>query len=217
MHTASFTGTSLFGLFRSLKENIKELAREELALAKKEMTDKLASYRTHAVTLVIGGIVAYSGLILLLAGLGLLAAYGLQHAGLDPLLAEFIGLAGVGFVVILIGGIMALAAVKAFSSESLAPEKTLHTIRHLKGTDTGPKMPKEKIVPNRSAEQMHTQVIATEERIGRTLEEIAYRTSPVRIKARADAQIRAHPYRSSIFALGSGLLGGVLLTRRLRG
>ena len=225
MQSISFTGISLFGLFRSLKENIRDLARTEVALAKKEMIDKLSSYRSHAITLAIGGAIAYGGLIVFLAGLGLLLAWGLQNAGLEPMLANFIGLGAVGLLVIFVGAIMVLIASKGFSKESLAPEKTLETIRHLKGTEQpsfAERLTKEKATakahtPKRSAEEMQREAIATEDRIGRTLEEIAYRTSPARVKERATAQIQAHPYRCSLLALGTGLLSSLMLTRRLRG
>jgi len=227
MQSISFTDISLFGLFRSLKENIRDLARTEVALAKKEMVDKLSSYRSHAITLAIGGAIAYGGFIVFLAALGFLIAWGLQRAGLEPTLARFIGLGAVGLLVVIVGAIMVLVASKGFSRESLTPEKTLETIRHFKGTERtrfADRLAKAKATAKthaakskRSAEEMQREVIAMEDRIGWTLEEIAYRASPARVTRRANEEIQAHPYRSSLLALGSGLLSSFILRRRFRG
>src|SRR5438045_6524939 len=111
---------------------------------------------------------------------------------LDPMLALVIGLGAVGLVVVLAGAAMVLKAVKAFSTGSLTPERTLETLKHLNGTDgvAHPVPKKEKKdqkheVPKRSAEDLKAEVLATEDHIGETLEEIAYRTSPARVKERA--------------------------------
>jgi Na+/melibiose symporter-like transporter len=227
MQSISLTDISLFGLFRSLKENIRDLARTEVALAKKEMVDKLSSYRSHAITLAIGGAIAYGGFIVFLAALGFLIAWGLQRAGLEPTLARSIGLGAIGLLVAFVGAIMVLVASKGFSKESLTPKKTLETIRHLKGTERtafSDRLAKAKATAkaqtsksNRSSEEMRREVIAMEDRIGWTLEEIAYRASPARMTRRANEEIQAHPYRSSLLALGSGLLSSFILRRRFRG
>src|SRR6185369_17240299 len=127
-------------------------------------SEKAAYFGRNAVALAIGGFVAYAGFIVLLMGLGWLGAWGLQQAGLQPVLAGFVGLAGVGVLVAVIGVIFLMKGIKAFSKESLAPQKTIHTIQRLKSSDapmaTHAKAEPEQ--PKRSSEEMQARVVATE-------------------------------------------------------
>ena len=220
MRDRLFAGTPLTGLFRDLGRSVKLFAREELELAKAEMSEKISCYSHNAIAVVIGGFVAYAGLIVLIGGLGMLAAFAIQKTELDPMLANVIGLGGVGLLVVLVGAAMVLKALKSFSSSLLAPERTILTIKHLSGTEEFEqpinKKKKKEEKPKRSPEELKEEVIATEDHIGDTLDEIAYRTSPARVKDRAVEHIHAHPYTWSLAALGGGLIGSLLLMRRVR-
>lgn len=216
MQTVSLAGTPLIGLIRELRDEAKLFVKQEFELARNEMLEKISAYRRNAVALVIGGVAAYAGVIVLLGGLGVLAGFGFQKLDLDPALAMFIGLAAVGLLTVIIGGLMVLKAIKGFSKESLAPEKTMDTFKHLKGTETVERPEPARPAPKRSSEEVRTAVLATEDQIGQTLEEIARRASPARLKKRALQAVEAHPYRWSFVAVGSGVLGGLLLTRKLR-
>lgn len=218
MRKALLAETPLGVLFHDLKDNVKELFSEEIGLVKREMTEKISCFSHEAITLAIGGAVAYAGLIVFLGGLGILLGFALQKLDLDPLLANFIGLAAIGFIVIAAGVVMILKAVKGFSSGSLAPRKTIATFKHLKGTE-GVEEPQRRVKtrekkPQRSSEELQRAVFATEERIGETLKEVAYRASPARIKDRTVEHIRTHPYQWSLLALAGGLLGSHLVRRK---
>jgi hypothetical protein len=209
----------LGGLFRELSQSVKAFIREELQLAKSEMSEKVSCYGRNATSVAIGGAVAYAGLIVLLGGVGILVGWAFRHTHLDPALANVIGLGGVGLVVVLVGAALVLKGIKAFSSNSLAPQRTIETIKHLKVKDTivQPKaIPITRATPaNRPADELKEKVLATEDHIGATLGEIAYRTSPARLKDRTDADIRTHPYTWSLAALGGGLVTSLLVFRRL--
>ena len=130
-----FSRTSLLELFRDLTEDVKAFARQEVDLARQEMTEKLSCYKRNAISLVVGGVVAYAGLIVLLGGLGMLLSFAFEKWGANPVLANFLGLGIVGLIGILAGVFMVLKGSKAFSNASLAPERTLETIKHIRGEE----------------------------------------------------------------------------------
>ena len=121
--------TSLFGLVRELRDETKTLIKQQIQLAKTEMSEKLSCFGKNAAFLGVGGFIAYAGLIVLLAGLASLLAYAFANAGLQPFMANFLGLAIVGFVVALAGAAFIMKALNAFKGASLAPEKTLHSLQ----------------------------------------------------------------------------------------
>src|SRR5438874_2085445 len=101
MRTVSTSGTSLFGLIGHFRDEIKNLIKEEVALAKVEMSEKLARFGRNAVGLAVGAIAAFAGLIILLASLSSLLSYAFESLGLDRSLAFFIG-------ALIVGGLAAL-------------------------------------------------------------------------------------------------------------
>ena len=207
------------GLFRELSQSVKAFVREELQLAKSEISEKISCYGRNATSVAIGGAVAYAGLIVLLGGVGILVGWAFRQAHVDPVLAIFIGLGLVGLVVVLIGAALVLKGIKAFSTNSIAPRRTIETIKHLTVKDT---IEEPRAIPilrgttaNRPADELKAKVLATEDHINATIGEIAYRASPGRLRDRADADIRTHPYTWSLAALGGGLVTSLLVIRRL--
>jgi ElaB/YqjD/DUF883 family membrane-anchored ribosome-binding protein len=159
--------------------------------------------------------VAYAGLIIFLMGLGWLVAWALQKAGMQPVLAGFLGLAIIGLLVAGIGTILLLKAVKAFSSDSLAPQRTLQTIQRLKG-DEQTRAVEEPAKPRPSSEEMQIRVEETEDRIGVALDELGRRLSPKHINAQVKHKIQENPYRAGMLAMAAGVLSGLLLSREFR-
>src|SRR3954462_3501467 len=124
--------TSVLGLVKHLRDEIKTLLRQEIDLAKAEMSEKISLMGRNAASLAIGGFIAYAGLIVLLAGLGVLIAYAFESTGMDRALAGFLGLAIMGLVVMLVGGDFIFKALKTLWKQSLAPKRTIHTIQELR-------------------------------------------------------------------------------------
>src|SRR5690348_4324865 len=104
-------GSSILDLVRDLREQFKTFVKEEIHLAKAELSEKISSLGKDAVNVAIGGFVAYAGLIVFLGALGMLIAFAIQRLGLDPFLSSFIGLGAIGFIVIAVGAIMLLAGL----------------------------------------------------------------------------------------------------------
>jgi ElaB/YqjD/DUF883 family membrane-anchored ribosome-binding protein len=206
--------SSLIGLVKSLAAEIKTFLQQELELAKAEASEKLAWLTRNAVILAASGFIAYAGLIVFLMGLGWLVAWAFQQAGVQPVLAGFLGLAIIGLLVTAAGAAFVLKSVKVLSSNSLAPTKTLQTVQRLKGTEkVAAEVHEQQPAPHPSSDEMRKQVEATEDRMNETFDELGRRVSPREIKERMKRRIQENPYRSGFLAMAMGLLSGFLLGR----
>lgn len=112
---------SLGELFRQLAEDSATLVREEVALAKTEMSRNLKSAARDATMVLVGGIVALLGTIILLAGLVILLGDALDNYWLGALIA--------GLVLLAIGGLLAISNLNKLKHEELAPDRTIKTLQ----------------------------------------------------------------------------------------
>ncbi len=97
------------------------LVRQEITLAKNEMTQKAAQAGKDAAALAIGGAVAYAGLLAIVAAVILL----LVHANVTPWVAALL----VGIIVVAIGGAMVMKGLKALKHSDMAPRQTIDTLK----------------------------------------------------------------------------------------
>ena len=119
---------SIGSLLRDLRDETTLLLRQEVALAKTEMSEKASRYGRNAGYLAVGGVVAFAGVLFLLLALtvglyALLVAMDLSHyvAGwLAPLI--------VGAVVTAIGYSLVQKAITAFKHETPVPERTKESL-----------------------------------------------------------------------------------------
>jgi hypothetical protein len=212
-------GSSILGLVKDLRDQFKTFLREEIHLAKAELSEKISSLTKDSVNIAIGGFVAYAGLIVFLGALGMLVAYFLQKQGLDPFLSAFIGLGAIGFVIIAVGVIMLLTGLKAMKKESLAPQRTIETLHRVKGTEMHaqkPAAPKPK-KDERSSAEIEKSVVRTESEMAETLEELGDRLTMTHLRRQAKAEVQRHPYKWSLVAMGAGVCGSLLMKRKLVG
>jgi hypothetical protein len=212
-------GGSIISLVRDLKVEAKRFAREEAQLAKAEISEKVADLAGDSVSVAIGGLAAYAGLLVFLAGLGALVAFGFQRAGLDPLLAAFLGFGSVGLVVLVAGALLLLAGLNKAKKRSLAPERAIMALRHLRGgeeaelaAEVREDEPKEK----RSSEEIETSVRQAETEMAATLQELQERLTLRGMRRNAARGVREHPFRWGLVAAGCGVAGSLWLKRRFR-
>lgn len=126
MQSASSTiGT----LLTELRDEGTTLLRQEVSLAKAELSENISAAVRNSAGLIVGGAVAYAGAIVLLVGLGHLAHQGLVALGLSDSIAQWLGFVLVGAIVALIGWAMLAKARHALSGQSLAPRETLASLR----------------------------------------------------------------------------------------
>lgn len=96
------------------------LFSQEIALLKAELQEKLGRLGKGAGALAAGGLIAFSGWLVLLAA----AVLGLSHV-VAPWLAALI----VGLVVLAIGGGLLLFGKSRVNTDALVPQRTLNSLR----------------------------------------------------------------------------------------
>ena len=126
MQMTTLATTSFKGLIKEFKEEAKTLVRQEIQLAKREMSEKFSTMGRNAVILAIGGAAAYAGLIVFLGALGVLLALAWAKLGISSTLALGAGLGVIAFIVLAVGGIMIMKGLAGFKEATpVAPEKTI--------------------------------------------------------------------------------------------
>lgn len=204
---------TLTSLFKALTADTKTFFRQEVQLAKTEISEKMSRTTRNAVMLAVGGFVAYAGAIVLLIGVGWLAGWGFEAAGLSPTVARALGITAVGLLVAIIGYVMLQKGLKKIKSESLAPERTMQTLQELKSSGQAETTTS---LDHLDSEQLQQRVEATETRMGDTLDELGQRLSPSAIKEQVGDRISANPYRAGLVAMGVGVISGLLFRRKFQ-
>jgi len=120
---------SIADLLKDLRDESSLLVRQEVALAKTELSDKAAKLGRNAGYAGVGAALAHAALILLLLGLAALLYHGLEEAGLSNMVAGWLAPLIVGGVAALIGYSLIQKAINAFKHESLVPEKTVTSLK----------------------------------------------------------------------------------------
>ena len=219
--TTHESGLSIFGLVRELREETRMLIKQEIELAKAEISEKTSKMGRNATYMGIGGFVAYAGGILLLAGLGALAGFGLEQLGLDRLLAFGLGMIVMGVITAVVGYIFIQKSIKAFSSESLAPRRTINTIKHPTNSSmiAEPEIPKESggngNGHRRSSSEIQSSINALQGMMHRTTGEIRERLTPHHMKEVVKNNIKTHPVRSGIIGAATGLMGYLVVRKKM--
>ena len=112
---------SLGELFADLARETSTLVRQEVELAKTEMTQKASRAGKDVAMMAAGGAVIYAGFLALLAAL----IAGIVAAGLAPWLSALI----VGVAVVAIGGALVWQGLAALRRVNLAPRQTIETLK----------------------------------------------------------------------------------------
>lgn len=116
-------------IIKDLRDETTLLLKEEVALAKTEMSEKASCFGKNAVAIAAGAMVGYSALVVLLVGLGFLVASFFHNSGMEIALANFLGMLIVALVVGVIAAVMVTKAKKNIQQESVAPEKTIDSLK----------------------------------------------------------------------------------------
>lgn len=118
---AAQTEGSIRPLLNQLAEDSGALVKQEIALAKAEIRETVTRTASGAVRIAIGGAVAGVAGLVLTAFLVLLLGALLDNYWLSALI--------VGLTLAVIGGLLAMAGVRRFKNLSVAPERTIETLR----------------------------------------------------------------------------------------
>ena len=112
---------SLGDLFGDLTRDMGTLVRQEVELAKTEMTQKASQAGKNIGSMVAGGAVAYAGFLAILAGI----IIGIASLGVPWWLSALL----VGLVVTGIGYFLIQRGRDALKQGNLAPERTIETLK----------------------------------------------------------------------------------------
>lgn len=122
----------LADLLRELREEGVTLFRQEIALAKTEMSEKTDRLTHNAVQCGIGAGVAVAGLFVLLIGLSYLMSHIYLGLGVATAYAAWLGPVTVGLLTAIVGWVLIAKARNALKREHLAPDRTLNSLRETK-------------------------------------------------------------------------------------
>jgi len=112
---------SLGELFAELTRETATLVRQEMALAKTEMSQKAGRVGKDVGFLAAGGAVAYAGLLAIVAAI----IIGLAQMGLEWWVSALL----VGIVVAGVGGFLVSKGLSALKREDLVPRQTLESLK----------------------------------------------------------------------------------------
>jgi hypothetical protein len=116
-------------LLKDLKEEGTLLLREEFALAKKEITEKISLAARNLTYIVAGSLVAYSALTFFLLAVSSLISQALAHQGFSVGWAIFLGFLLVALVIGAVSIGMILKGAEAVKKLSFVPETTVETLK----------------------------------------------------------------------------------------
>jgi hypothetical protein len=123
---------SVIQLVKDLRDEMTDLLRQEVALAKSEMGEKYSRTLRNIAYLVIGGVILQAGLVVLLLA-GAAGAYaGLVSADFTHYTAGWLGPLAVGSVVAIIGYALLQKALSTLKNETLVPEETVASLTRTK-------------------------------------------------------------------------------------
>lgn len=213
-------GTSLIGLFKNFRQEFVSLIKQEIQLAKTEMSEKVSHAVRNAIGIAIGGFIAYAGVIVLLIGLGCLVAFAFQRLDISPLLAFAAGMGTVGLLIAAIGFALIMKGKSAFARETLAPEKTINSLREIGGAERidfekqkeEKKGHEEEYAP--SSEQIEANIMRTQGHMKETMHVLNHKLNPRYIGENIQHRIQKSPRRAVLAAAGTGFLSAVLMARR---
>ena len=122
---------SIADLIKELRDEGTTLLRQEVALAKTELGEKAGFFGKQAGKVGAGGAILAIGMLMVLAATAYFAAWGYLAIFEELPLAAGLGLGflTVGAVVALVGYLMYSSAMRRMHSETLAPERTIQSLK----------------------------------------------------------------------------------------
>ena len=206
---------SVFGLADQFRQEVSTLAKDEARLAKVELGEKVAVLKRDVLAVAIGTFVSFAGLVLLSLALGRLLALAFVGLGWSRELANFVGITTAGLVIALIGLLFLLKAIKTISNSSLKPERTMETLRDLRGKSQ-PINQIQPELPQPSKEELAARIHETRSQIKETVHRARKRLNVTLAVTVVGRGLRRHPMRVLALGAGAGLARRMLKRRRAR-
>jgi hypothetical protein len=219
MRYSTVSSLSFWRLIEQFAEDVKCFVKEEGKLVKAELSEKVAYLARNSVPAAIGGCIAYIGVNLLFIAIGMIVAYAFQGLGMDPLLATSAGIGATAILVIAVGTLLLIKGIHAFSKANIKPEKTIETVENLKSEEgkaesAAKRVEKMDEEDHRNSKEIQESVFDLEEEMADTLSELGRRVSLTSAREHANKEVRAHPYRWGLVAMGTGFAGSFFLKKK---
>jgi uncharacterized membrane protein len=118
--TPDTSNASLGRLFRDLADDLSNLTRKELELARTETMEKVSHASKAVISMAAGGFLAYAGLLVLLAAAVMVIATWVPY---------WLSATIVGGIVVVIGLILLQSGRSALKKTNITPEQTVDTMK----------------------------------------------------------------------------------------
>jgi hypothetical protein len=123
---------SVVQLVKELRDEMSDLVRQEVILAKTEMSEKVSRVLRNVAYLAVGGAILHASFIILLIAGSAGAYVGLVAADMSHFTAGWLGPLLVGLIVVIIGYAFLQKAISTLKNESLIPEETVASLKRTK-------------------------------------------------------------------------------------
>ena len=120
---------TIVDLVKQLRDESTLLIREEVALAKKEMSEKVSRALRNSIYLVAGALIVHAAVLIALYAISSIVSHGLITGGLREWLAVACGFLIIAVVTAVVGGGLISKARDTLREESLIPKKTIQTLK----------------------------------------------------------------------------------------
>jgi hypothetical protein len=121
--------SSIVYLLKKLRDDTTNLVRDEISLAKTEISEKIANTSRNVGYLAAGALVAYAALMLILQGISFLLRDLFILGGMNEASASLFGFIIVGAVIGVVGALLIVKALNTLKKEPLTPTKTAETLK----------------------------------------------------------------------------------------
>jgi hypothetical protein len=123
------TDPGIAELLGQLRDDTITLIKDEVALAKTEMAERVQRFSRNAMTIVAGALVGSSALLLLLFALGYWLTDVFLQREVNPGAAAGLGFLVAAGIAATTSALLVVKGIKALSASSLAPERTARSLR----------------------------------------------------------------------------------------
>jgi hypothetical protein len=120
---------SLAELIGTLRDDMVQLARQEVELGKREIGENVSRLSRNTIYLGAGALVSFLGLMFVILSLSRATSIWLQMGGLNPVNAFWLAPLIVGGGIVTLGTIALINAIGAFRHPHLVPDKTVDTLK----------------------------------------------------------------------------------------
>jgi ElaB/YqjD/DUF883 family membrane-anchored ribosome-binding protein len=215
---SQYSGQRLFTLLGNLRQDLTEMVKSEITLLKSEISATVSLMGKDGITIVIGGVVAYTGAIFALVGLATLIAFALNKVGLSIMMSMWISFLVFGLAIAATGYILLKSGISKFKEVKVAPQQTISTVKGIvKGQNGAAGIVASKDLKDEATEKTQKARVAAEKKIEKVqgqLAEVQARMKPRYMWRATCTAVKRRPKMSAGVGAAVIALGYVMARRR---